>query len=149
MPQQNSQAESASQSGMSAAAPTIRQPSLMQQRLAAFDAAALEAGKWQNRLKRAIYSAVMGTVVASLFILSIAFPRMYPRDLEGLGILLCASVVVALFFYVSYFVQEWVDARSELYWFWRTSSVLLFLAIAGGMLYGMFASADFWLPHFR
>jgi hypothetical protein len=147
--QQNKQVESATQSGGSAIVPTERKPSLMQQRLAAIDAAEHEAAKWRNRLKRAVYSVAIGAAGTSLALLAIAFPRMYPRDLEGLGILLGVSVVLAVFFIASYFAQEWVESRREQYWLWRTSSVLLFLGIAGGMLYILFVTADFWLPHFR
>lgn len=108
-----------------------------------------EEGKWQNRLKRGLRFTVMLTAGVALMILNLAFPKMYPKDLEGLGILVGASVVLAAFFSAAYCAQEWVDARSEGYWFWRTASVLLFLAMAGGMLYAMFATAAFWLPHFQ
>jgi hypothetical protein len=57
--------------------------------------------------------------------------------------------VLAAFFFASYYAQEWVESRIEQNWFWRTSSVLMFLAIAGGMLYVMFITANSWLPHFR
>lgn len=100
-------------------------------------------------MKRIACSVVISTAVAPLLLLAIAFPWLYPRDLEGLGILLGVSVVLAVFFVASYYVQEWVESRIEQYWFWRAISVSLFLTIAVGMLYVMVVTADFWLPHFR
>ncbi len=119
------------------------------EREAAWSAAARDDEKWQNRLKRAAYSGLIGTFVMFLLVLGTAFPWLYPRDLEGLGILFCASVVLAACFFVGFYVQEWIEDRRERYWLWRSTSVLASLVIAGGMLYGVFATADYWLPHFR
>lgn len=120
-----------------------------QQQEAAADAADREYGKWQNRLKRALCSTAITVAVAPFVLLAWAFPALYPRDLEGFGILSGVSIVLAILFNVSYHVQEWVDAREKHYWLWRVVSVAFFLTLAGGMLYAMFATADFWLPHFR
>jgi len=119
-----------------------------QQREGAWDAAERDDTRWPNRLKRALYSCLIAGLFAPLLLLAYLAPRMYPTDLDGLAILFGASMVLVAFFFASYYVQEWVEAREERYWFWRTSSVLLFLAIAGSMLYAMFVTADYWRPHF-
>ena len=103
----------------------------------------------QNRLKSAAISAFICVALTSITLLGIAYPQMYPRDLEGLEIFLGVSIVLSVYFVFAYYLQEWVESRMEYYWFWRTSSVLLCLAIAGGLLYVMFSTAGFWLPHFR
>jgi hypothetical protein len=108
-----------------------------------------EDARWPNRLRRAVYSGLLYTGGMSLLLLSQAYPWMYPRDLEGLGILFGVSVLLAAYLFVSGYVQDWVDAREKRYWFWRAVSVLGSLAIGGGMIYGIIVSADYWLPHFQ
>ena len=149
LPHQNSQLDSPKQRDKSDAAATDRHSATLRQRVASFDADEREAGKWQNRLKSAAISAFICVALTSITLLGIAYPQMYPRDLEGLEIFLGVSIVLSVYFVFAYYLQEWVESRMEYYWFWRTSSVLLCLAIAGGLLYVMFSTAGFWLPHFR
>jgi hypothetical protein len=130
-------------------ASTGRYASTLRQRLARFDADEREAGKWQNRLKHVVLFALFASALVALCILVIAFPWMYPKDLKGLEILSGVSIVLSVYFVFAYYLQEWVESRMEYFWFWRISSVLLCLGIAGGMLYAMFSTADLWLPHYR
>ena len=149
LPHQNCQLDSPKRRDKSDAAATDRYSATLRQRLASFDSVEREAGKSQNRLKRAFLSALIGVAFTSIMLLVIAFPWMYPKDLEGLEIFLGVSVVLSVYFVFSFYLLEWVESRMGYYWFWRTSSVLLCLAIAGGLLYVMFSTAGFWLPHFR
>lgn len=147
--QQDKPAEFAKALDESATASAHRQPSRLQQRLAAFGVAELEASKWQNRLSIAAYVVVMGTSFTFLFILIEGAPEVYPRDLKGLVFLLGFSAALVALLSAAYCVNEWIEDRVENYWIWRTAGVMLFLAMAGGMFCAVFASTDFWLPHFR
>ena len=118
-----------------------------QQSLAGAETAEREDAKWQNRLKRAARFTVISMVIAPVLLFGFAPFWLYPRDPEGLGIFLGVSVVLAVFFSAAIHVQEWLDASEERHLFWRTFSVLLFLATAGGMLYTMYVTADYWRPH--
>lgn len=120
-----------------------------QQQYAAWDATEIENARWPNRLKHAVYSGLICTLVMSLLVLGTAFPWLYPKDLEGLGILIGVSLVLSAYFVASFYVQEWVEDRRERYWFWRITSVVVSLMLAGVMLYGMFVTSTYWLQHFR
>lgn len=126
-----------------------RPPTCLQQRLAEFDVAEAEAAKWPNRLKKAIVQGLSGTGAIFVVLLAIMFPPLFPRDWQGLLLAVGASMVLTAFGFVTYAVLSWVDDVIERHWFWHTCSVVLLIATYGALLYVIFVSADFWLPHFR
>lgn len=126
-----------------------RPPSLLQQRLAALDAAEADATSWKSRVKTVLLLAFYFLVGGHVVIADVFWPQAFPNSLTGWLIQLGVLIVFFVYCCAAYLVEEWVSDRVEHYWFWRVASTALFLGIAAPALYFAFISVDLWVPHFR
>ncbi len=82
-------------------------------------------------------------------LIALMVPPLIPKDIQALGYIALAALPLTFMFYFGAVLEGLVKDRTDGYWFWRITTITLWLATGSALLYGLYATAPTWLPHFR